>query len=227
MEGSEISLTPAQPSGRGRVRGATRGEEEGAPPPQLVPPPLREQGVGGGGGGGAGGWISTPPCLPLPPPALPPLPGPGGVDPLPAGEQGPDRERQRVTPNPSMRGESVIATPTPGEHAPGEGRVAPQVESSSRSAEQPTLPQPRAEQQAVPQPNPWPALTFSDFIHFKTNFNFMNNYRGKTALAVQETGAKFALSCRGETALAVRGCGTERVPVNGLGPTQAYIGGKT
>ena len=42
---------------------------------------------------------------------------------------------------------------------PGEGREPQQVAASSRSAEQPTLPQHRAEQQAFPQPDPWPALT--------------------------------------------------------------------
>ena len=63
VEGSEISLTPAQPSGRGRVRRATRGEVEGAPPPQLGPPPSGEQGTGGGEGGGVGGWMPTLPPL--------------------------------------------------------------------------------------------------------------------------------------------------------------------
>ena len=94
VEGSEISITPAQHAGRGGARRATRGEEEGAPPPQLVPPPSGEQGTGGGGGGGVGGWTPTLPCLPPPPPALPPPTGPGGVDPAPAREQEPDIERR-------------------------------------------------------------------------------------------------------------------------------------
>ena len=103
--------------------------------------------------------MPTPPRLPLPPPALPSLMGPGGVDPAPAGEQEPDRGRQRVTPTPSVHEKSVAATPTPGEHVSGEGRATQQVDSNSRSAEQPPLPQHRAEQQASPQPDPWPALT--------------------------------------------------------------------
>ena len=41
------------------------------------------------------------------------------MDPSPAREQEPDRERQRVTPNPPVHGNSVTATPTPGEHVPG------------------------------------------------------------------------------------------------------------
>ena len=159
VEGSEISITPAQPPGGERVKRATRGEEEGASPPQLGPPPSGEQGAGGGGGGGVGGWMPTLPRLPLSPPALPPLTGPGGVNPSPDREQEPGRGRERVTPPPSVHEKSVAATPTPGGQVSTEGRVNPQVGPSSRSEEQPTLPQLRTEQQASPQPNPGPALT--------------------------------------------------------------------